>query len=75
MCACRALLPDGSTVAMTPALRKAVLGAVEDMAEGALRCLALARKDTDQLDVLKDYNGSASHPGHKLLQVTVVVKR
>lgn len=40
----RVMLPDGSVAPMTPAGRQAVLGAVEGMAEGALRCLALAVK-------------------------------
>jgi len=38
------MLPDGSVVTLTPTLRKAILKTVEEMAESALRCLALAQK-------------------------------
>lgn len=62
----KALLPDGSVVALNADLRKAVLSKVESMAEQALRCLALALKSSD-LGPLANYNGDASHPGHKLL--------
>jgi len=37
-------MPDGTVVALTPTLRKAILKTVEEMAESALRCLALAQK-------------------------------
>lgn len=38
------LLPDGSTQPLTEAGRRAILSAVNKMADGALRCLALAHK-------------------------------
>lgn len=38
------MLPDGTITALTPATRQAILAAVEQMAEKALRCLALAHK-------------------------------
>lgn len=38
------LLPDGSTQPLTEAGRRAILAAVNKMADGALRCLALAHK-------------------------------
>ena len=38
------MMPDGTVVNLTPTLRKAILKSVEDMAESALRCLALAQK-------------------------------
>jgi len=62
----KVLLPDGSVAALTPAMRRAILGQVEAMAEKALRCLALAHKA--DVGVLGNYDGTTSHPGHKLLQ-------
>jgi len=38
------MLPDGSVVPLSATLRKAILKSVEQMAEGALRCLAIAQK-------------------------------
>jgi Ca2+-transporting ATPase len=40
----RVMLPDGKVAKLTPAVRSAVLRCVDDMADNALRILALARK-------------------------------
>jgi Ca2+-transporting ATPase len=40
----RVMLPDGRVAKLTPAVRSAVLSCVDDMADNALRILALARK-------------------------------
>ncbi|KAJ9505729.1 hypothetical protein QJQ45_012821 [Haematococcus lacustris] len=61
----KVMLPDGSVVAMSPALRKAVLASVEQMAGNALRCLALAVKT--ELGPLAKYDGNSGHAGHRLL--------
>ncbi|MEW5317507.1 MAG: hypothetical protein WDW38_008796 [Sanguina aurantia] len=63
------LLPDGSTQPLTEAGRRAILSAVNKMADGALRCLALAHKASLPAP-LADYDGSHSHPAYKLLQDT-----
>lgn len=45
----RVMLPDGSVVALTADGRAAVMGAVEQMASDALRCLALAYRPAADL--------------------------
>lgn len=40
----RVMLPEGKVVKLTPALRSAILACVDDMADNALRILALARR-------------------------------
>lgn len=62
----RVLMADGSVTVLAPAIKARVAAAVESMAESALRCLALARKD--DLGDLASYDGSSSHPAHKRLQ-------
>mmetsp|Transcript_25245 Transcript_25245/g.68622 ORF Transcript_25245/g.68622 Transcript_25245/m.68622 type:complete len:1048 (+) Transcript_25245:127-3270(+) len=62
----KAMLPNGSIVPLNATLRKAILKTVEEMAESALRCLALAQKT--ELGPLSNYNGDPKHPGHKVLQ-------
>lgn len=42
----RVMLPEGKVVKLTPALRSAILACVDDMADNALRILALARRCT-----------------------------
>lgn len=40
----RVMLPDGKVTKLTPALRSAILSCVDEMADSALRILALARR-------------------------------
>lgn len=40
----RVMLPDGKVVKLTPALRSSILSCVDEMADNALRILALARR-------------------------------
>lgn len=40
----RVMLPEGKVVKLTPTLRSAILSCVDDMADNALRILALARR-------------------------------
>jgi len=64
----RVLLPDGKVVPMSKEARAAIGGAVDRLAAGALRCLALARKGGDkELGELAEYSGEG-HRGHKALQ-------
>lgn len=58
------MLADGAVVALEPALRSRLQASIDQMAGGALRCLAFAVKD--DLGELSGYNGE-SHPGHRLL--------
>jgi Ca2+-transporting ATPase len=40
----RVMLPDGKVVKLTPALRSSILSCVDEMADDALRILAMARR-------------------------------
>lgn len=40
----RVMLPEGKVAKLTPALRSAILACVDEMADSALRILALARR-------------------------------
>eukprot|EP00898_Chlorokybus_atmophyticus_P002990 jgi/Chlat1/3692/Chrsp247S03836 len=59
-------LSDGSEVPLTDGTRTALLSCVERMSSRALRCLAFATKHSNLGD-LADYDGTVTHPGHRLL--------
>lgn len=40
----RVMLPDGKVVKLTPTLRSSILSCVDEMADNALRILAMARR-------------------------------
>eukprot|EP00879_Flechtneria_rotunda_P008884 GHRR01009304.1.p1 GENE.GHRR01009304.1~~GHRR01009304.1.p1 ORF type:complete len:758 (+),score=252.63 GHRR01009304.1:345-2618(+) len=63
------MLPDGKIVNLTAASREAILGCVDDMADNALRILALARK-SDLPPELASFDGNlqGSSAGAKKLQ-------
>jgi len=60
------VLADGSIVPLTARGRSAILLEVKGMTTEALRVLAFAYKQGNDLDELKYYDGS-THPSHKLL--------
>ncbi len=62
----RVMLPDGRVEPLSDAGRRAVLAEVQRMAEGALRCLAFARKG-DLPAPLSTYDGTERHAAFKLL--------
>lgn len=62
----RCMMPDGSVVPMTPAIRSGIEEEISRMASSALRCLAIAHK-TDLKDPLADFNGDSHHPAYTLL--------
>lgn len=64
----RVMLPDGKVVKLTPALRSSILSCVDEMADDALRILAMARRDELPSELAKfDGDMSASSLASKLL--------
>jgi len=64
-------LQDGTDIPMSQAARSKLLEQVKAMAERPLRVLAFATKEKfeGKYAPLATYDGSASHPAHKLLEV------
>lgn len=60
------LMPDGTQAPLRRPMRAAIADVIADMSSQALRCLAIAVKDRG-LGVLESYDGTPSHPGHKLV--------
>jgi len=61
------LLPDGTVVALSDAMRAEVTAKVAEMSKSALRCLGFAVKSGAGLQDLRAYDGSDTHPAHKQL--------
>ena len=62
-----AMLSDGSIVPMDTTLRKSIHKIINTKAQHALRLLAMAIKEGDDLGNLASYDGSQNHPGFKLI--------
>eukprot|EP01023_Acetabularia_acetabulum_P021677 TRINITY_DN2141_c0_g2_i10.p1 TRINITY_DN2141_c0_g2~~TRINITY_DN2141_c0_g2_i10.p1 ORF type:complete len:737 (-),score=164.64 TRINITY_DN2141_c0_g2_i10:1363-3513(-) len=60
------MLSDGSIQALDEGMRTKIQQAVQLMAMKALRCLAVAKKYN--LKELQSYDGTTSHPAHKIIQ-------
>ena len=60
------MLPDGQVEPLTEAWQQKIESELVQMAQSALRTMALAVKSEDLGD-LQSYDGSATHPGHQIL--------
>eukprot|EP01025_Chloroclados_australasicus_P008335 TRINITY_DN1291_c0_g3_i2.p1 TRINITY_DN1291_c0_g3~~TRINITY_DN1291_c0_g3_i2.p1 ORF type:complete len:1102 (-),score=187.46 TRINITY_DN1291_c0_g3_i2:900-4205(-) len=60
------MFSDGSIQRLDDNYRAQIRAAVDGMATSALRCLAIAKKY--DLKELQGYDGSPSHPAHKIIQ-------
>ncbi len=62
----RVQLPDGTSVALSAAMRKVILEEQAKMARDALRCIAFASKS--DIGELSSYDGTEKHKAHALLK-------